>query len=45
MHLEMKEVNKGAELRKGDKRARRAVWIRERGNQMERGEVEENDEG
>lgn len=38
-------MNKGAELRKGDERARRVVWIRERGNQMERGEVEENDEG
>ena len=45
MHIEMKKVNKGAELKKGKERARRAVWIREKKNQMERGEVEENDEG
>lgn len=28
MHIEMKKVNKGAELKKGKERARRAVWIR-----------------
>lgn len=30
MHIEMKKVNKGAELKKGKERARRAVWIREK---------------
>lgn len=41
----MQKVIKGAELRKGKERARREVWIRERGNQMKRGEMEANDGG
>ena len=41
----MQKVIKGTELRKGKERARREVWIKERENQMKRGEMEENDGG
>lgn len=43
IHIEMRKVNKGTELRKGKQRAGRESWSREWENKMERrGEVEEN---
>lgn len=43
IHIEMRKVNKGTELRKGKQRVWRESWSREWENKMERrGEVEEN---